>query len=133
MNALTGITFVLATLMPARAPVPPDPDPNPLARGYMGITVQTGGLTIENVQPNTGAAKAGLRTGDVLVRIGTLEPREFNQVVAHVCSFRPGAMIEVVVQRGPDRKTVKMKLGTRPLDLDVPGQLPGRPLPKIDD
>jgi S1-C subfamily serine protease len=133
MSALTGIACVLAGLTFTRAPVPAEPAPNPMARGYMGITVQTGGLMIDRVEPNMPAAKAGLQAGDVLVRVGTLQPREFSQVVAHVCSFRPGAVVEIEVMRGKDRKTVKLKFGTRPLDLDTPGQLPGGPPPIIDN
>ena len=129
MSALTGIACVVASLTFARAPVPPEPAPNPMARGYMGITVQTGGLMIDRVEPNMPAAKAGLQAGDVLVRVGALEPREFAQEVAHVTSFRPGAVIEIEVQRGKDRKTVHMKLATRPPELDSPGYVPGRPFP----
>ena len=119
MTALTGITCLLSGLMLARAPVPPEPAPDPLGRGYMGIQVQTGGLMVDRVEPNTPAAKAGLRSGDLLVRVGTLEPREFQQVVAHVTSFRPGAVIEIEVKRGGELKSVKLKLAARPPELDV--------------
>jgi serine protease Do len=98
----------------------------------MGITVQTGGLAIERVEPNMPAAKAGLKPGDVLVRVGTLEPREFEQVITHICTFRPGAVVEIEVQRGSQRKTFKVKLGCRPQELDAPGTIPGRPRP-IDE
>ena len=133
MSTLAGIACVLTSLTFARAPVPAEPEPNPMARGYMGITVQTGGLMIDRVEPNMPAAKAGLQAGDILVRVGTLQPREFSQVVAHVCSFRPGAVVEIEVMRGKDRKTVKLKFATRPLDLDTPGQLPGGPPPIIEE
>jgi S1-C subfamily serine protease len=128
---MSGITtFLVASLLFTRAPVPPEPTPDPMARGYMGISVQTGGsLTVERVEPNTGAAKAGLKPGDVLVRVGVLEPHAFEQVIAHVCSFRPGAVVEIVVQRGSEKKTLKVKLGCRPPELDAPNTLPGRMIP----
>jgi S1-C subfamily serine protease len=126
VSTITGIACVLTSLTFARAPVPPEPAPNPLARGYMGITVQTGGLMIDRVEPNMPAAKAGLRQGDTLVRVGILEPREFSQVVAHVTAFRPGAVIEIEVMRGKDRKTVHMKLASRPPELDAPTTYPDR-------
>jgi S1-C subfamily serine protease len=132
MNTLTGIACVLSGMMLTRAPVPRPPEPDPMARGYMGITVQTGGLMIDVVEPDMPAAKAGLKPGDVLVRIGTLEPKEFNQVIAHVCSFRPGAVIDIEVQRGAERKSVKLKLASRPARLDPPGQIPGGTIPPID-
>ncbi len=133
-TAIMLTTCLLGNLMFIRAPIPPEPPPDPMARGYMGITVQTGGLTIERVEPKMPAAKAGLKPGDILVRVGTLEPRDFEQVVSHICSFRPGAVIEIEVRRGNERKTLKVKLASRPPELDAPGTIPGRPLPlPIDD
>ena len=114
------------------APVPPEAPPDPMARGYMGITVATTGLTIERVEPGMPSAKAGLRAGDVIARVGTLEPNTFDQVVSHICSFRPGAVVEIEVVRNGERKTFKVKLACRPPELD----LPNRPLPRpidIDD
>jgi|SRR5579883_303123 len=121
---LSGLTYTLA-------PVPPDSPPDPMARGYMGIRFGTGSLTIESVEPHLPAEKAGLKAGDVILRVGTLQPHNFDQVVAHVCSFRPGAIVEIEVQRGSERKTFKIKLGSRPPELDQPRQTPLPP--PIDD
>jgi S1-C subfamily serine protease len=133
---MSGITAITATLLGsltfALAPVPPEIKPDPLARGYMGITVSTGALTIDRVEPGLPAAKSGLRAGDLIVRVGTLEPREFEQVVAHICSFRPGAVVEIEVQRGTERKVFKVKLASRPEELDLNRMTPNRPI-IIDD
>lgn len=126
------VSCLLGPLTLCLAPVPPETPPDPTARGYMGITVQTGGLTIERVEPGLPAAKAGLQAGDVLLRVGTLEPQLFEQVIAHVCSFRPGAVVEIVVQRGSERKTFKVKLAGRPAELDLTGRHPTIPV-HIDD
>ncbi len=120
---LGGMTFTFA-------PVPPEAPPDPLAHGYMGITVGTGSLTVERVERGLPADRAGLRSGDVLLRVGTLQPQTFDQVIAHICSFRPGAVVEIEVQRGTERKTVKVKLGCRPAELDLPSRYP---VPIIDD
>jgi len=116
--------------MPTLAPVPREAAPDPLARGYMGITVGTGTLTISEVMPNLPAAKAGLKSGDLIVRVGTLEPANFDQVIGHITSFRPGAVVEIEVQRGMERKTLKVKLAARPADLDLPRTYP---VPIIED
>ena len=123
---------MVSNLLLVLAPVPAEPTPDPMARGYMGITVQTGALTIESVQPGLPAAKSGLRGGDVLLRVGTLEPREFEQVVSHICSFRPGAVVEIEIQRGSERKIFKVKLASRPVELDLQNRQPNRPI-DIDD
>ncbi len=133
MSAITGITACFfGKRVFTLAPVPPEAAPDPMARGYMGITVQTGQLMIENVQPGLPAAKSGLRAGDVLLRVGTLEPRDFDQVVSHICSFRPGAVVEIEVQRGSEKRTFKVKLASRPAELDLTSRNPNRPI-DIDD
>ena|SRR5437868_3014739 len=125
---MTGITAcLLASLTLVRAPVPPEAPPDPTARGYLGITVGEG-VTVDAVTPGLPAARAGLRAGDVIVRVGTLEPQTYDQEVAHVCSFRPGAVVEIVVRRGTERKTFKVKLAARPPELDYNGRIPGRPI-----
>jgi S1-C subfamily serine protease len=128
---MTGISAcMLATSMFIGAPVPPDATPSPLGRGYMGIEFQQGSLTIEQVQPGEPASRAGLRPQDVIVRVGSLEPQFFDQVITHVCSFRPGAVIEIEVQRGNERKVFKLKLAARPLTLPLPNS-PTEPDPVI--
>ncbi len=119
MSAITAC--MLTSLSLTLAPIPAEPPPDPMARGYVGITVTTGGLSIERVEPGMPGDKSGLRSGDVIARVGTLEPQTFDQVVSHICSFRPGAIVEVEVQRGTERKTFKVKLASRPASLDQNG------------
>src|SRR6266540_143698 len=120
MSAFTASVLGLALFSPVLAPVPPDPQPDPFAKGYLGIwfggTGPNTSLAIDRLEPNQAAAKAGLRPGDVIVRVNNLQPHGTQEVINHVCTFRPGAVIEVEVQRGGERKAFKVKLGTRPLD-----------------
>jgi S1-C subfamily serine protease len=127
---MSGISASLvASTMFICAPIPEEPPADPLGRGYMGIRVQAGGLTIESVEPGLPAAKAGIKRQDIIVRVGTLEPQLFEQVVTHICSYRPGAVIEIEVQRGNERKTFKVKLATRPAELDNYNQVPAETPP----
>ena len=76
-------------------------------------------------------AKAGLRKDDLIVRVNSLQAQSTDQVIAHVCSFRPGAIIEMEVQRGSERKVFKIKLGTRPPDNEIQTPLP-QPISPFD-
>lgn len=126
--AMTSIIpCIFASLMLVRAPVPPEPSPDPLARGYMGIHMEETSLTIASVEGP--ALKAGLKAHDVIVRVGKLEPREFKEVKEHICSFRPGAILEIEVKRGDEKKVFHVKLATRPLQLDYPDE----PMPGSND
>ena len=124
-NLFAGLTLTLA-------PVPADPKPDPLGRGYMGVWFRGQSLTIDRVESNLPGAKAGLRSGDVIVRVNSLQAQSTEQVIDHVCSFRPGALIEMEVQRGSERKVVRLKLASRPPESDQPRILTGQPI-IIDD
>lgn len=124
------VTLFGGLSMPTLAPIPREAPPDPLGRGYMGIYVSNGTLTISDVVKNMPADKAGLKAGDQITRVGTLEPSNFDQVIAHVTSFRPGAVVEIEVQRGNERKTVKLKLAARPPDNEIPRSTP---VPIIED
>ncbi|MBY0457185.1 MAG: PDZ domain-containing protein [Gemmataceae bacterium] len=132
MSALTAVLLGgLALTFPARAPVPPEAKPDPMGRGYVGVTLAEG-CTVSRVEPNTPAERAGLRSGDVIVRVGTLHPTTYDQAVLHICSFRPGAVVEIEVRRGTEMKTFKVKLAARPLELGNPND-ERVPVPIIDD
>ena len=133
MSALTASIVGLALYSPVLAPVPPEPHPDPFAKGYLGIwfggTGPNTSLAIDRLEPGQGAAKAGLRPGDVIVRVNNLHPQQTQQVINHVVTFRPGAVIEVEVDRSGERKVFKVKLGTRPLDAEHSVPYPPTPFP----
>lgn len=126
MSRLTLVFSALAVValagLTGAAPVPPDPAPDPLGRGYLGVTVPQNGLVIESIQPNLPAARAGLRSGDKFVRVGSLEPHSFEQVIATICAYRPGATVEIEIERGSERKVFRIKLTTRPASADDPNR-----------
>lgn len=117
MSALTASVLGLALFTPALAPVPAEPKPDPFAPGYLGIYFSGVGpnstLMIDHLDPRQPAERAGLLPGDVIVRVNDLRPRVVQEVINHVCTFRPGAVVEVEVQRGAERKSFKIKLGVR--------------------
>jgi S1-C subfamily serine protease len=134
MLTLTASILGMVLYSPVKAPVPPEPPPDPFAKGYLGIwftgSGPTASLAIDRLEPNQAAAKAGLRPGDTITRVNNLQPQTTQQVIDHVCTFRPGAVIEVEVQRGTERKAFKIKLGTRPLDA---GRVPYPAVPPREE
>jgi S1-C subfamily serine protease len=118
----TSLVLGCVLLAPAASPVPADPPPDPLARGYLGATFDTTSpateLTISTVTPGHPAAKAGLQPRDEVVRVGALEPKTFQQLVTHICSFRPGATVEVEIKRNGERKVLYVVLTARPKEAD---------------
>ena len=125
MSAIAGVTAsVFGSLFLTLAPVPPEKPPDPMARGFLGVSVNDRSCVLSEVQPNLPAAKAGLRAGDVIVRVGTVEPRDFAEVVAAITSYRAGAVVAVEVQRGSERKTFRVKLAARDPKLDQPDPPP---------
>ena len=119
MNALAASILGLTLLSPVRAPVPPEAPPDPLARAAIGVGADETTLQITTIYPNMPASKAGIRTGDRIVRVGKLQPHSFREVVNQVCSYRPGAVIEIEVERGTERKVFSVKLVPRPPDFDT--------------
>ncbi|MGL6094870.1 MAG: PDZ domain-containing protein [Fimbriiglobus sp.] len=102
------------------APVPPEPLPDPLGWGFLGIRVEAGTLRIAGVEPGTPAEKAGLRPDDEFVRVGDLTPLSFDEVAEHISGFRPGSSMKVVVNRNGESQSVVVRLGVRPAELPPP-------------
>jgi putative serine protease PepD len=60
------------------------------------------------------AADAGLRTGDVITKIGSTAVTSAEAVGTAVDAHAPGDAVEVTYTRGRATHTAKVTLGTRP-------------------
>ncbi|MCS7020321.1 MAG: PDZ domain-containing protein [Gemmataceae bacterium] len=106
------------TPVPAGVPERSEPSPDPTARGYMGVVLNMETLAIEAVEPGKPAARAGLQPQDIIVRVNQFHPQTTQQVIDYVCSCRPGAILEVEVRRGSERKIFQVRLIARPQEAD---------------
>lgn len=119
------LTLTLLAAAPA-APVPRPAPPDPTGYAYVGVrmsvnTDQTRRLRVDEPDPGTPAAKAGLREGDEIVRFGYLsEPRNFYDFADYVIDLRPGTKVLVEVVRGGQTKTLWLTLEVRPPPPDYP-------------
>lgn len=114
----------------------------PLARPYIGVRFETinyqvaqrehlsvqdgallvdgtdaSGRTLPAVEPGSPAARAGLRSGDVIVSVSGIKLDSEHPLDAVLTQFAPGQTIQLEVIRGSERLTVSVTLATRPEGL----------------
>jgi S1-C subfamily serine protease len=77
------------------------------------LSVSKGAL-VRDVTPGSGADSAGLRSGDVIVKLGNDDISSSDDLSAAVRRHQPGDKVDVVWQRGNLRQTGTLTLGTRP-------------------
>lgn len=85
------------------------------ATAFLGVTVsQTpNGLEITSVTDGSGAAKAGLRAGDVFVKIGSASISTEEQLREALRGITPGTSVSVQVRRDGQVVDATVKMGTR--------------------
>jgi S1-C subfamily serine protease len=125
--------LTLAAALAVGAPALKEKEPLGTGPGYLGITFtkDTEGLQVTEVKPEGPAARAGVKEGDVIVKIdGTdLKEADTGELVKLVGGMRPGTVIAVDVRRGKDALTLKIKLGARPADFSpLPSRIPPPPI-----
>jgi S1-C subfamily serine protease len=86
-------------------------------RAFLGVSsgdAPAGGALVGAVVPASPADRGGLREGDVIVEIAGTPVRDSDDVSAVVNARRPGDRVPVVVERGGERRTLNVELGTQP-------------------
>lgn len=87
----------------------------PRGSPYIGVEGdgQSGEARIVVVQPGQPADRAGIRSGDVILRFGGKRVRDFASLAAMVADSDPGDRVEVVVRRGDEELTLQLRIGRR--------------------
>jgi serine protease Do len=99
-----------------------------VVRGYLGVSIQNlnpelaenfgigvhAGALVTDVQPNTPAARAGLRSGDVITKAGDVSVTDADQLKLAVSETAPGTRIDLKVLRDGATKDVTATTGTMP-------------------
>jgi putative serine protease PepD len=84
---------------------------------YLGVgtgDTQAGGAMVGQVVPGGPADKGGIRQGDRVVQIGGQPVRGPDDLSAAVNDRKPGEQVQVTVERGGQRRTLTVTLGTQP-------------------
>ena len=99
-----------------------------IERGYLGVGVTTitrevaraNGLGVESgagimaVEPGSAAARAGLRAGDVITRVGEVPINTTGDLTQALFRYGPGTAIEVEYVRAGERRTAQITPDSRP-------------------
>jgi putative serine protease PepD len=98
-----------------------------VGHAYLGVETSdiastgTAGVPIAGVSGGGPAGSAGLRTGDVVTKIGNATIKDQNDLVAAIATHQPGDRVPVTVRRGSHTVTVTVTLGTQPTQTATSG------------
>jgi putative serine protease PepD len=83
---------------------------------YLGISLSPTGVTakIAGVRPGTPAAKAGLKTGDVVTSLGGTPVSTSDDLASAISAHKPGDSVSVTYERDGQSHTVTLTLANRP-------------------
>jgi putative serine protease PepD len=89
-----------------------------VAHAYLGVSIRPStspqGAALASVVAGTPAAKAGLKVGDVVVRLGDRTIASPDDLSRIIDAKKPGDSLSVTYVRSGKQHTVTLKLGTRP-------------------
>jgi S1-C subfamily serine protease len=92
--------------------------PTPRGVAFLGVSAARAGLSdgvrLGAAVPGGAAARAGMREGDIIVRLGEVPVQSFEALRAALQVRRPGDPIRVVYLRDGDDRTAQAVLGERP-------------------
>jgi len=110
-----------------------------VTRGFLGITPQeltpemakafgvpnTHGVAIATVVPDSPAAKAGLKVGDVITAVNGTPAEDVNSFRLQVAGFAPGTTIHLKIDRSGQALDLPVTLGTFDLEAENKGESEG--------
>src|SRR5271154_641217 len=99
-----------------------------VVRGYLGVHIQdftpeiakafnfnqSGGVLIGDVSPNTPASNAGLKKGDVVVKLNGQAVNDANDLRLHISQMAPGTTVKLDIWRDGKVQDYSLTLGELP-------------------
>jgi serine protease Do len=84
--------------------------------GYLGVALDqdSPGVKVVQVLPKTGAEKAGIKVGDMVLSVNGEKVEDAEDFMATLQRRKPGDKITLKIQRGDQELELRAELGTRP-------------------
>ncbi len=128
-----GIGFAVPINM-ARAVMDALIEHGKVVRGWLGIYIQdidetmaqamdlprSGGALVSDVTEDGPAAKAGLKAGDVILKLDGEPVKNVTQLRNEIASRAPGSKVELTIYRDGKEKTIAVELGQLPEEAPTP-------------
>jgi putative serine protease PepD len=97
-----------------------------VSHAYLGVSTSdasstTSGALVQSVSSGGPAADAGLRSGDVITKLGSTTIKGTNDLVAAITTHKPGEKVTVIVRRGSNTTDLTVTLGTQPTQATSSG------------
>jgi putative serine protease PepD len=97
-----------------------------VSHAYLGVSTSdvgstTTGALVQSVSSGGPAADAGLRSGDVITKLGSTTIKGTNDLVAAIATQKPGEKVTVTVRRGSNTSDLTVTLGTQPTQATSSG------------
>ena len=93
-------------------------DNGSVEHAYLGVAIDdstaTAGARLAEVRSGTPAARAGLKSGDVITKVGGTTIGSADELRRVIDSKQPGDQVELTLTRNGKTQTVTVTLGTRP-------------------
>ncbi|WP_371538645.1 trypsin-like peptidase domain-containing protein [Streptomyces sp. NBC_00466] len=81
-------------------------------RTVVGANFQPAGVAVVALTKGGAAGAAGLRTGDIVTRVGSTPVKSLTALSEVLASYKPGQKVKVGYERGSSAKTAEVTLGT---------------------
>jgi S1-C subfamily serine protease len=110
-TSLALLVFVPGLVSVANAETP--------AKAYLGVAVEPmkdGGAAVRDVTPDSPAAKARLKKGDVILKVDDQEMKGPEALVECVTGHKPGDKLSIHVMREGKEQTLAVTLAERPAE-----------------
>ncbi|MFT4177143.1 MAG: PDZ domain-containing protein [Luteolibacter sp.] len=87
-------------------------------QAYLGVYGQPGfegpGVKIAELDRKSGAAQAGLKAGDIILKIGSRDISGLSELKNALTGTQPGERVKMLLKSGDQEKIVEVVLGNRP-------------------